>query len=172
MKVLALFLSLIMLLSGCVKSDSENDLPDNPEQNRDVMYINGWTADFEPSDFDSEEEYYEAFLDEYVKTLEPMEFFETEKEYPAVILEIFDKLDEEETEELFKCDELLKVEVSGDENEFYVSYSYRDKEGTKQELKIRVRKIEDGKYGLLGRGGGAPISHGLEKTDLTLEDIK
>ena len=116
------------------------------------------------------EEYEKAFLDEFIKHLEPSEFFETKKEYPAVILEIFDLIMEKETAEFLKCEELRKIEVLGDENEFFVSYSYLGKEGSTEGLNIRIRKVEDGKYGLLGRGGG-PIGHGLEKSDITHEDI-
>ena len=100
------------------------------------------------------------------------QFFETEKEYPSVIFEIFDIIMEKETYEFLKCDELLGIEVFGDENEFFVSYQYITKEGAEEYLNIRVRKIEDRKYGLLNRGGGIPGGHGLEKTNLTLEDIK
>ena len=47
---------------------------------------------------------------------------------------------------------------------------YIGKEGSTEGLNVRIRKVEDGKYGLLGRGGG-PIGYGLEKSDITLEDI-
>ncbi|MBQ6876934.1 MAG: hypothetical protein IJO22_00850 [Oscillospiraceae bacterium] len=142
----------------------------NSEDDEDMSYINGWTPDFKPSDFETYEEYEKAFLDEFVKHLEPSEYFETEKEYPAVILEIFNLIMEEETVEFLKCEELRKIEVSGDENEFFVSYLYLGKKGSTEGLNVRIRKIEDGKYGLLGRGGG-PLGYGLESTELTLEDI-
>ena len=34
-----------------------------------------------------------------------------------------------------------------------------------------ARKTDEGRYGVLGYGGGAPIGYGLEKSDITLEDI-
>ena len=186
-KMFFTFFLVLLLLCGCAsvqtpdeivpsesvaenETSSETEEVSKPEPEEDVPVINGWTPDFKPSDFETMEEYEKAFLDEFVKHLEPSEFFETEKEYPAVILEIFDLIMEKETAEFLKCEELRKIEVLGDENEFFVSYSYLGKEGSTEGLNIRIRKVEDGKYGLLGRGGG-PIGHGLEKSDITLEDI-
>ena len=186
-KMFFTFVLILLILCGCASvqtpeeivpsepvaengTSSETEKVSKPEPEEDVPVINGWTPDFKPSDFETMEEYEKAFLDEYAKHLEPTEYFETEKEYPAVILEIFDLIMEKETAEFLKCEELRKIEVLGDENEFFVSYSYLGKEGSTEGLNIRIRKVEDGKYGLLGRGGG-PIGHGLEKSDITLEDI-
>ena len=177
------FVLIILLLCGCAsvqtpeevvssesvaKEETSSETEETPE---DVPIVNGWTTDFKPSDFETYEEYEKAFLGEYVKHLEPQKFIETEKEYPEVILEIFDLIMAEQTVEFLKCEELRKIEVLGDENEFYATYFYLGKEGSTEALMIRMRKIEDGKYGLLGRGGGGPLGHGLEKSDLTLEDI-
>ena len=186
-KMFFTFVLILLILCGCAsvetpeeivssesaveeETSSETEEVSKPEPEEDVPVINGWTPDFKPEDFESYEEYEKAFLDEFVKHLEPSEFFETKKEYPAVILEIFDLIMAKETAEFLKCEELRKIEVLGDENEFFVSYSYLGKEGSTEGLNIRIRKVEDGKYGLLGRGGG-PIGHGLEKSDITLEDI-
>ena len=186
-KMFFTFVLILLILCGCASvqtpdeivpsesvaengTSSETGKVSKPEPEEDVPVINGWTPDFKPSDFETMEEYEKAFLDEYAKHLEPTEYFETEKEYPAVILEIFDLIMEKETAEFLKCEELRKIEVLGDENEFFVSYSYLGKEGSTEGLNIRIRKVEDGKYGLLGRGGG-PIGYGLEKSDITLEDI-
>ena len=181
-KMIFVFVFVLLLLCGCasvqtpeeiVSSESvieEETSSETEETPEDVPIVNGWTADFKPEDFETYEEYEKAFLDEYVKHLEPIKYFETEKEFPAVILEIFDLIMEEETTEFLKCEELRKIEVLGDENEFFVSYLYLGKEGSTEGLNVRICKIEDGKYGLLGRGGG-PIGYGLEKSDLTLEDI-
>lgn len=186
-KMFFTFVLILLILCGCAsaqtpeeivhsesvaenETSSETEEVSKPEPEEDVPIINGWTPDFKPEDFESYEEYEKAFLDEFVKHLEPSEFFETKKEYPAVILEIFDLIMAKETAEFLKCEELRKIEVLGDENEFFVSYSYLGKEGSTEGLNIRIRKVEDGKYGLLGRGGG-PIGHGLEKSDITLEDI-
>ena len=149
-------------------SEAEEVLKSEPEE--DVPVVNGWTPDFKPEDFETYEEYEKAFLEEFVKHLEPSEFFETEKEYPAVILEIFDLIMEKQPD-VFKCEELLKIDVLGDENEFYVTYKYISKEGAEEFRSVRVRKTEEGRYGVLGYGGGAPIAYGLEKSDITLEDI-
>ena len=151
-------------------ASSETEKVSKPEPEEDVPIVNGWTPDFKPEDFETNEEYEKAFLEEFVKHLEPNEFFETEREYPAVILEIFDLIMAEETVEFLKCEELRKIEVSGDENEFFVSYLYLGKKGSTEGLNVRIRKVEDGKYELLGRGGG-PLGYGLEKSDITLEDI-
>ena len=149
-------------------SEAEEVLKSEPEE--DVPVVNGWTPDFKPEDFETYEEYEKAFLDEFVKHLEPSEFFETEKEYPAVILEIFDLIMEKQPD-MVKCEELLKIDVLGDENEFYVTYKYISKEGYEEFRSVRVRKTDEGRYGVLGYGGGAPIGYGLEKSDITLEDI-
>ena len=186
-KMIFVFVLVLLLLCGCASVQTPEEIPSEsvaenetsseteevpePEQEEDVPVVNGWTADFKPEDFETYEEYEKAFLDEYVKHLEPLEFIETEKEYPEVILEIFDLIMAEQTVEFLKCEELRKIEVLGDENEFYATYFYLGKEGSTEALMIRMRKIEDGKYGLLGRGGGGPLGHGLEKSDLTLEDI-
>ena len=183
-KMFFTFVLILLILCGCAsvetpeeivssesaaeeETSSETEEETKPE---DVPVVNGWTPDFKPEDFETYEEYEKAFLEEFVKHLEPKEFFETEKEYPAVILEIFDLIMAEETVEFLKCEELRKIEVLGDENEFFVSYLYLGKEGSTEGLNVRIRKVEDGKYGLLGRGGG-PIGYGLEKSDITLEDI-
>lgn len=186
------FVFLMLLSSGCSTPNNINANENNSDKNifdtyennevvspetdvekqaeNNVPIVNGWTPNFKPSDFETMEEYEKAFLDEYAKHLEPIEYFETEKEYPAVILEIFDLIMAEETVEFLKCEELRKIEVSGDENEFFVSYLYLGKKGSTEGLNIRIRKVEDGKYELLGRGGG-PLGYGLEKMDITLEDI-
>ncbi len=186
-KMFFTFVLVLMLLCGCAAVQTPEEIPSEPvnenetsseaeevskpEPEEDVPIVNGWTPDFKPSDFESDEEYYETFLDEFVKHLEPIEFFETEKAYPAVILEIFDFMMERETSEIMKCEELVRIEVLGDENEFYVTYKYISKEGYEEFRSVRVRKTEDGRYGVLGYGAGAPIAHGLEKSDITLEDI-
>ena len=183
MKKLFVLLALVFVFCSCSKEPENEIVPEMQEPpvsenesisetEEDVPIVNGWTPDFKPSDFETYEEYENAFLDEFVKHLEPSEYFETEKEYPAVILEIFDLMMEQETAEIMKCEELLTVNVLGDENEFYVTYKYISKEGYEEFRSIRVRKMEEGGYGVLGRGGGAPIAYGLEKTDITLEDIK
>lgn len=167
MKKICIILALIFLFCAC-----GTEISQRPEESKeDIPVLNGFSPDFKPSDFENEDEYYEAFLDEYVKNLEPLEFFETEKEYPEVILEIFDIIMEEETLDFLKCKELFQIEVFGDENEFYTKYFYVTNEGAEEVLSIRVGKAEDGRYGLLLRGGGAPGGHGLEKTDITLEEI-
>lgn len=182
MKSLSVLFALVFIFCSCSKEPKNEILPgiDEPsasenesvsETEEDVPIVNGWTPDFKPSDFESYGEYEKAFLDEYVKHLVPSEYFYTEKEYPSVIPEIFDMILEKETDEFLKCDELLGIEVFGDENEFFVSYQYITKEGAEEYLNIRVRKIEEGKYGLLNRGGGVPGGHGLEKADIVLEDI-
>ena len=183
-KMIFVFVLVLLLLCGCASVQTPEEIvslesmaeegtlsetEETPES--DVPIVNGWTPDFKPSDFESDEEYYKAFLDEYVKHLEPFEFIETEKEYPAVILEIFDWMMEQQTYEIMKCEELVRIEVVGDENEFYVTYKYISKEGGEEFRSIRVRKMEEGRYGVLGYGGGAPIAYGLEKSDITLEDI-
>ena len=183
-KMLFVFVLVLLLLCGCasvqtpeeivssesvIEEETSSETEETPEE--DVPIVNGWTADFKPSDFETYEEYEKAFLDEYVKHLEPKEFIETEKEYPAVILEIFDFMMERETAEIMKCEELLMIDVLGDENEFYVTYKYISKEGYEEFRSMRVRKIEERRYGVLGYGGGTPIGYGLEKSDLTLEDI-
>ena len=187
MKKLCLILMLILAFCACGK-EPENEIPSEEqepsfsensaneeekpaEKGEDVIYLGGWTADFKPSDFETMEEYEKAFLDEYVKQLEPIEFFETEKEFPAVILEIFDLIMEKEPYEFLKSKNLLGIEVFGDQKEFYVSYQYITNEDAEEYLNIRVRKNEKGKFGLLLRGGGAPGGHGLEKTDITIEDM-
>ena len=182
-KMIFVFVFVLLLLCGCasvqtpeeiVSSESvieEETSSETEEIPEDVPIVNGWTADFKPSDFETYEEYEKAFLDEYVKHLEPIKYFETEKEYPAVILEIFDFMMERETAEIMKCEELLMIDVLGDENEFYVTYKYISKEGYEEFRSIRVRRMEEGRHGVLGYGGGAPIGYGLEKSDLTLEDI-
>ena len=184
-KMIFVFVLIILLLCGCTsvqtpeevvpsesvaeeETSSETEEETKPE---DVPIVNGWTADFKPSDFETYEEYEKAFLDEYVKHLEPLEFIETEKEYPEVIIEIFDWMMEQQTSEIMKCDKLVRIEVLGDENEFYVTYKYISKEGYEEFRSIRVRKMEEGRHGVLGYGGGAPIAYGLEKSDITLEDI-
>lgn len=182
-RMIFVFVLILLLLCGCasvqtpeevVSSESvaeEETSSETEETPEDVPIVNGWTSDFKPSDFETYEEYEKAFLGEYVKNLEPQKFIETEKEYPAVILEIFDWMMEQQTSEIMKCDELVRIEVLGDENEFYVTYKYISKEGAEEFRSIRVRKTEEGRYGVLGYGGGAPIAYGLEKSDITLEDI-
>ena len=188
MKISVFFLFLVICLIGCsnhnveineetkhnysFEESFESNEEISSETEEDVPYVGGWTPDFKPSDFETMEEYEKAFLDELVKQFEPTEIFETEKDYPYAILEIFDIIMEKETYEFLKCEELLGIEILGDENEFFVSYQYITKEGVEEYLNIRVCKIEDGKYGLLGRGGGAPLGHGLEMTELSLDDIK
>ena len=185
-KMIFVFVLVLLLLCGCASVKTPEEIPSESvaenetspgteevpklEQEEDVPVVNGWTPDFKPSDFETYEEYEKAFLDEYVKHLEPLEFIETEKEYPEVILEIFDLMMEEQPD-VFKCEELLKIDVLGDESEFYVTYKYISKEGAEEFRSVRVRKTEEGRYGVLGYGGGAPIGYGLEKSDLTLEDI-
>lgn len=185
-KMFFTFVLILLILCGCASvqtpeeivslesvnegASSETEKVSKPEQEEDVPIVNGWTPDFKPSDFETYEEYDKAFLDEFVKHLEPSEFFETEKEYPAVILEIFDLIMEQEPD-IFKCEELLKIDVLGGESEFYVTYKYTSKEGAEEFRSVRVRKTEEGRYGVLGYGGGAPIAYGLEKSDITLEDI-
>ncbi len=183
MKKIFIISVLILIFCSCGNNMQSEDFQKEPEQNssgesgeinseteEDVPYVNGWTPDFKPSDFETDEEYYEDFLDEFVNHLEPLEYFETEKEYPEVILEIFDLMMEQEASEIMKCEELVSIDVLGDEKEFYVTYKYISKEGYEEFRSVRVRKTEDGKYGLLGRGGG-PLGYGLEKSELTLEDI-
>ena len=186
-KLFLAFVLVLLLLCGCAsvetpegivssesaaeeETSSETEEVSKPEPEEDVPIVNGWTPDFKPEDFESYEEYEKAFLDEFVKHLEPSEFFETEKEYPAVILEIFDLIMEQQPD-VFKCEELLKIDVLGDESEFYVTYKYVSKEGYEEFRSVRVRKTDEGRYGVLGYGGGAPIAYGLEKSDITLEDI-
>ena len=184
MKKLCVVLALLLVFCACGKTqieippeEPESIVPESsenksfPEKEEDVIYLGGWTADFKPSDFETMEEYEKAFLDKYVKQLEPIEFFETEKEFPAVILEIFDLIMEKEPYEFLKSKNILGIEVFGDEKEFFVSYQYLTNEGAEEYLNIRVRKNENGKFGLLLRGGGAPGGHGLEKTDITIEDM-
>lgn len=69
-----------------------------------------------------------------------------------------------------ECRELLSINVLGDENAFFVHYAFIDNEGVENQLMIRVHKLESGEFALVARGGG-PIGFGLEKTDITLEDI-
>lgn len=185
-KMIFIFVLIFSLLCGCASVQTpEETLPSEsvteetsseteekkPEIIEDVPIVNGWTADFKPEDFETYEEYEKAFLDEFVNHLEPLEYIDTKKEYPAVILEIFDWIMERETAEIMKCDELVRIEVLGDGNEFYVTYKYISKEGGEEFRSVRVRKTEEGRYGILGYGGGAPMSHGLEKSDITLKDI-
>ena len=185
-KMFFTFVLILLILCGCASVETPEEIVPSepaieetsseaeevlkPEPEEDVPVVNGWTPDFKPEDFETYEEYEKAFLDEFVKHLEPSEFFETEKEYPAVILEIFDLIMEEQPD-VFKCEKLLKIDVLGDENEFYVTYKYTSKEGAEEFRSVRVRKTEEGRYGVLGYGGGAPIAYGLEKSDITLEDI-
>ncbi len=110
-------------------------------------------------------------LEEWIKNLKPQQVFETEKEYPAVIGEIFEIIMEANTEE-YKSKELKRINAFyGDENEFYVSFNYVAEADPDCYLAIRVEKTEDGKYALLARGGG-PLAYGLEEAKMTLEDIQ
>ena len=197
MKIFILFLSFLMLFTGCSNreteiieeisqessyeessenssiTDSENsgELPSEPEE--DEIHINGWTADFKPLNFETLDEYYEAFLAEWVKNLEPIEIFETETEFPFVIKEIFEILTERD--DFNTVVEVTDLIVRGDENKFYASIQYNAEnpvDGIVYDnwLMIRVHKMDDGRYALMTIGGG-PCDYGLEDSDLTLEDV-
>lgn len=197
MKIFILFLSFLMLFTGCsnreteiieeisqessyeessenssiTDSESSEELPSEPEE--DEIYINGWTADFKPSDFETLDEYYDTFLAEWVKNLEPIEIFETETEFPFVIKEIFEILTERD--DFNTVVEVTDLIVRGDENKFYASIQYNAEnrvDGIVYDnwLMIRVHKMDDGRYALMTIGGG-PCDYGLEDSDLTLEDV-
>ena len=197
MKIFILFLSFLMLFTGCsnceteiieeisqessyeessenssiTDSESSEELPSKPEE--DEIYINGWTAGFKPSDFETLDEYYDTFLAEWVKNLEPIEIFETETEFPFVIKEIFEILTERD--DFNTVVEVTDLIVRGDENKFYASIQYSTEnrvDGIVYDnwLIIRVHKMDDGKYALMTIGGD-PCDYGLEDSDLTLKDV-
>ena len=76
-KMIFVFVLILLLLCGCasvqtpeetVSSESvieEETSSETEETPEDVPIVNGWTADFKPSDFETYEEYEKAFLDEY-----------------------------------------------------------------------------------------------------------
>ena len=74
-----------------------------------------------------------------------------------------------------KCGEIFVIlknfKINDNKAPDYVIYKYILKEGAEEFRSVRVRKTEEGRYGVLGYGGGAPIAYGLEKSDITLEDI-
>lgn len=185
MKILSmiLFFGMMISFSACEKEEpaagNENPAVSSGEEeskaDTDTPYINGWTADIERSDFETEEEYEEAFLTEWTESLEPGEVFETESEYPLVIREIFEIITEKEG--LYSRVFVNDIWVFGDENEFYVHYGFIaemkenhwiDDDG---HMMIRVGKNEEGRYCLLASGGGAPVSYGLEESGVTVEEI-
>lgn len=181
-KILSVILAfgIIAAFSACEKEEPEKKedpefslSKEETENNTDTPYINGWTADIEKSDYETEEEYEDAFLTEWVETLKPTEVFETKSEYPLVIKEIFEILIEKD--EYYHSAIICDIKVLGDENEFYVGYSFIAGVGDRElhddgHMMIRVGKNEEGKYCLLGRGGG-PLGHGLEKSEITLGDV-
>ena len=195
MKIFILFLSFLMLFTGCsnreteiieeisqessyeessenssiTDSESSEELPSKPEE--DEIYINGWTAGFKPSDFETLDEYYDTFLAEWVKNLEPIEIFETETEFPFVIKEIFEILTERD--DFNTVVEVTDLIVRGDENKFYASIQYSTEnrvDGIVYDnwLMIRVHKMDDGRYALMTIGGG-PCDYGLRTRILHLK---
>ncbi|MBQ7874075.1 MAG: hypothetical protein IJ306_02765 [Oscillospiraceae bacterium] len=170
-KIISVLLVCLMLVfSGCMAKE-----PAPSEENSSLPIIESEApsvseSESSPESEETSSEDYDAILEEWVENLEPMQIFETEKEYPAVILEIFDILMEQEELEVFKSKELFSVDVLGDENAFYVHYLYVTNENIDGHLMIRVHKLESGEFALMARGGG-PIDFGLEKSDITLEDI-
>ncbi len=178
-KLLALILALLMLCACGVREEQPDEELRSDEKVADTkdekIYVDGWTANFEPSDFDSYDEYYNAFLNEWLKNLEPKKIFATESEYPFVIKDIFEIYMEKN--EYHANAVVTDISVLGDENEFYVHYEYiaefRENNGLDDDghLMIRVRKMEDGKYELLASGGGYPVSYGLEKSDVSIADV-
>lgn len=172
-KLFVLVIALLLLCSCAVQEEPKADIDSSSskksENNTDTPYVNGWTADFE-----TEEEYGEAFLTEWVETLKPSEVFETESEFPFVIREIFEIITEKE--EIYNRIFINDISVLGDENEFYVHYSFiaemKENHWVDDDchMMIRVGKNDEGKYCLLARGGG-PLAHGLEESEITAADI-
>lgn len=162
-KFIALLVCLVLVLSACAEKE--------PAPSDNSLSSNNSAAENSDANEETSSENDNAALDDWLENLEPMQVFKTEKEYPAVILEIFDSMMAQEEFEQSKSKELLSIDVSGDENAFYVHYLYVTNENIDGHLMIRVHKLESGEFALMARGGG-PLAHGLEKTDLTLEDIE
>ena len=182
-KIFLMILSafLVLGLASCQKEplpEAENNESSAEKEDsvpkEDLPAINGWTADFEPSDFDSPEEYDEAFLDAWAESLEPIEIFDTKTEYPFVIKEIFEILIEKD--EYYTGAFIKNISVCGDEKEFFVNYSFIGETGknrgidTEASIAVRIRRTEDGKYALVARGGG-PLAQGLEESSLTFGEV-
>lgn len=108
---------------------------------------------------------YDAALSELIENLEPMEVFDTKYSFPQNVGEIFEIMTGEDKSKL------SRIEVFGGANEFFARYVYSSETNATEFLQIRVRINSDGFYTLIAEGSG-PMDYGLEKTDITLEDIK
>lgn len=169
-KLLAIILAmLIFTLCACVQENPETpDIPEEPKSDAEISVPEeSKNPVFEEQNEPSTEE--DADLQEWVESLEPIEIYDTKNVYPWVIGEIFEIIMESEPEER-KSTELLGIEVCGGENEFFVDYTYSCEAENPGHLFIRVRMNNDGFYTLVARGGG-PLGYGLQKTDITLDDV-
>lgn len=108
---------------------------------------------------------YDAALSELIKNLETMEVLDTKLSFPQNVGEIFEIMTEEDK------NSLSRIEVFGGANEFFVRYVYSSEANDTEFLQIRVRVDNDGLYNLIAKGNG-PMDYGLDKTDITLEDIQ
>jgi len=170
-KLLAIILAmLIFTLCACVQENPETpDVPEEPKSDAEISVPEeSKNPVSEEQNEPSTEE--DTDLQEWVESLEPIEVYDTKNVYPWVIGEIFEIIMESEPEER-KSIELLGIEVCGGENEFFVDYTYSCEAEDPGHLFIRVRMNNDGLYTLVARGGG-PLGYGLQKTDITLEDIR
>ena len=167
-KLLALIIALLML---CACAPEEPEKPFVPEEPQSETEISEPEESKNPVSEEQNEPSPEedAALQEWVESLEPIEVYDTKNVYPWVIGEIFEIIMESEPEEN-KATELKNIEVCGGENEFFVDYTYSCKAENPGHLLIRVRMNNDGLYTLVARGGG-PLGYGLQKTDITLDDI-
>lgn len=171
-KLLAIILVMLVLISAlcaCVQENPETpDVPEEPKSDAEISVPEeSKNPVSEEQNEPSTEE--DTDLQEWVKSLEPIEVYDTKNVYPWVIGEIFEIIMESEPEER-KSIELLGIEVCGGENEFFVDYTYSCEAEDPGHLFIRVRMNNDGLYTLVARGGG-PLGYGLQKTDITLDDV-
>lgn len=118
-----------------------------------------------PDIFEGREAGYDAALSELIENLEPMEVLDTKYSFPQNIGEIFEIMTGKDKSGL------SRIEVFGGANEFFVRYVYSSETNDTEFLQIRVRADNNGLYNLIAKGSG-PMDHGLEKTDITLEDIE
>lgn len=169
-KLLAIILAmLIFTLCACVQENPKTpDVPEEPKSDAEISVPEESKnpVSEEQNELSTEED---TDLQEWVESLEPIEVYDTKNVYPWVIGEIFEIIMESEPEER-KSTELLGIEVCGGENEFFVDYTYSCEAEDPGHLFIRVRMNNDGLYTLVARGGG-PLGYGLERNDITLEDI-
>ena len=169
-KLLAIILAmLIFTLCACVQENPETpDVPEEPKSDAEISVPEeSKNPVSEEQNEPSTEE--DTDLQEWVESLEPIEVYDTKNVYPWVIGEIFEIIMESEPEGR-KSIELLGIEVCGGENEFFVDYTYSCEAEDPGHLFIRVRMNNDGLYTLVARGGG-PLGYGLQKTDITLDDV-